>query len=127
MQVKDLMKSPVTSVPADTTLQALMELLDHKMITGAPVVDGTGRTIGVVSRSDVAAHWARGEELDGQTVVDIMTPFAFTLTPDDPIGALVDTMLSGGIHRIVVSDSEGRPVGIVTSMDIVRDYRRMLG
>ena len=55
-----------------------------------------------------------------------MTPFAFQLKPEDEVAQLVDTMLSGGIHRVVVCDQAGRPVGIVTSMDIVRDYRRLL-
>lgn len=124
------MKSPVTSVAMGTSLKELVEMLDHKMITGVPVIDAEGRTVGVVSRSDVAVHWARHSEDDslrGQTVDTVMTPFAFSVTPDDEVVRLVDTMLSGGIHRVVVSDSHGRPVGIVTSMDIVRDYRRLLG
>jgi predicted transcriptional regulator len=130
MKVRELMKSPVHSVTQATSLQELVELLDHKMITGVPVIDAEGRTIGVVSRSDVAVHWARSagsDEMLHQSVAEIMTPFAFSVKPDDEIVGLVDTMLSGGIHRVVVSDEDGRPVGIVTSMDIVRDYRRLLG
>ncbi|MCE7872079.1 CBS domain-containing protein [bacterium CPR1] len=130
MKVRDLMKSPVLSVGQETSLQELVELLDQKMITGVPVVDGDGKVIGVVSRSDVAVHWSRsedGEDLRVQSVSEIMTPFAFQVRAEDEVVGLVDTMLAGGIHRVVVSDDEGRPVGIVTSMDIVRDYRRLLG
>ncbi|MEW6279420.1 MAG: CBS domain-containing protein [Candidatus Eremiobacterota bacterium] len=132
-KVRDLMTSPVTRIQHDMPLVKVVDLMEQKMITGAPVVDPDGKVIGVVSRSDVAVHWARIEEtprknrdnLARHVAADIMTPFVFQVGPDDPVTKLVDVMLGGHIHRVVVCDGNGEPVGIVTSMDIVRDYKEL--
>ena len=39
----------------------------------------------------------------------------------DGVRREVDTMVKAGIHRIVVTEA-GCPVGIITSMDLVKEY-----
>lgn len=53
---KDIMNPQVITVPDDWPVQKLAEFLVEKAITGAPVVDGDGKLMGVVSLMDIARY-----------------------------------------------------------------------
>jgi CBS domain-containing protein len=55
----------------------------------------------------------------GLTVRDIMTPTAYTVPHDTPVKEIARTMVTGQIHRLLVT-REGHVVGIVTSLDLVK-------
>jgi len=48
-----------------------------------------------------------------------MTTDVVTATPQTGIAELARWMRDARIHRVVVVDDRGRPVGIVTSMDVL--------
>jgi len=62
-RVRDLMQTEVISVVSGTSAQALVQLLDREGISGVPVVDASGRVLGVISRTDVLRYAAREPEL----------------------------------------------------------------
>jgi len=126
-KVADILKcSTVHTVPVGTPLAHVVAMFEERLISGAPVVDSTGKMLGLVSRTDVIGRLFRQGSIDHAHVEDVMTPFVFRVTPHDPLERLVDIMLSARIHRVVVT-LEDRPVGIVTTLDLLADYQRMLG
>ncbi|HEY6322759.1 MAG TPA: CBS domain-containing protein [Thermoanaerobaculia bacterium] len=56
----DLMNPKVLAVREDMTLRELAAYLIHHQITGAPVEDGGGRLVGVVSTVDIAEAMLAG-------------------------------------------------------------------
>ena len=48
-----------------------------------------------------------------------MTQDPVTVPPDSPIGDLARMMTDVHIHRVIVVDAEGRPVGVVSSTDVL--------
>ncbi len=48
-----------------------------------------------------------------------MENFALQVYPDDSVKSLLETMLASLMHRVIVTDEESRPIGIVTSMDLM--------
>ena len=56
----DLMNPKVLAVREDMTLRELAAYLIHHQITGAPVEDGGGRMVGVVSTVDIAEAMLAG-------------------------------------------------------------------
>jgi CBS domain-containing protein len=144
--LKDLMNRELITVPPDMPVAELAGLLSNRMISGAPVVDEQGQVIGVVSLSDVAAFSASGRanlqagrdmyysvpEMEdylvgfftvddlsaGATARDIMTPAVYALGEEATVLEAAEMMRASRIHRIIVTH-EGRPVGIVTTMDLV--------
>jgi len=56
LTAKDVMNPHVLSVPDDWTIEELAQFLIDKAITGAPVMDETGKLIGVVSLTDIVQH-----------------------------------------------------------------------
>jgi len=144
--LNDLMNRDLVTVPPDMPVSELAGLLSTRMISGAPVVDGSGKVIGVVSLSDIAAFSASGRaglqtdrdmyysvpEMEdylvgfftvddfspGATVRDIMTPAVYTLGQEATMLEAAEMMRAARIHRIIVTQ-DGQPVGIVTTMDLV--------
>ena len=53
MQVKDFMTRGVITITPDTTLLAAAKLMLEHRVGGLPVLDATGRILGVFSESDL--------------------------------------------------------------------------
>jgi predicted transcriptional regulator len=115
----DIMHSPVHTIAPDMLLSDTLNFLESRRISGVPVVDDE-IVIGVLSRSDLASHLARGGQMN-VLVETVMTPFAFLLRPNDPIVKGLEVMLDVRIHRLVITDEERRPIGIVTTMDLLAE------
>lgn len=79
------------------------------------MVDGDCRPLGVVSRSDLLAISG-----DQATVADVMMPMAFTLPETATLSRAAALMAVEGVHRMPVVSSEGRVVGIISSLDVAR-------
>jgi signal-transduction protein with cAMP-binding, CBS, and nucleotidyltransferase domain len=54
------------------------------------------------------------------TVADVMSTPALTLAAETPVDEAAGAMLEAGIKSLVVIDDDCRPLGIVTSTDVVR-------
>ncbi len=127
MIAKDVMRSPVLTVGADATVAELTEVLQTEHVSGVPVVDAEGTVIGVVTEKDVlygtmgtSAPDDRGQGSPSETrVADIMTAPAVCAGEDTPIAEVCRLMWSFHIHRIPIV-RDGKPVGIVAAMDLVR-------
>ena len=124
--VADVLKSTqVITVSAAAPLHDVVSLFEEKLISGAPVVDDEGRMVGIVTRTDVISRLFREGSITSTRVQDVMTPFVFRVTPHDPLTRLLEIMLSARIHRVVVTLDE-RPVGMVTTLDLLAGYQALL-
>ena len=127
MQAKDLMRRDVLTVreedPVDETLDALV----GKHIHGAPVVDGNGDLVGLVSQLDLhfgmmTRRLATGSELGADKdpklkVGEIMTAPAVSAGEETSISDLCKMMHRLRLHRVPIVN--GRKVtGVISSLDI---------
>ena len=137
-----VMTTNVVCVSPSLDLETFASLLVDQGVTGAPVVDGDGRAIGVVSKSDLvqsqhdepgsASELGVDEELAALgpgfhveptrqgTVGELMMPLAFTLPESASLSQAAALMAFEGIHRLPVTTTDGTVVGIVSAMDVVR-------
>lgn len=138
----DLMTAPVMTIPHETSLREAARLLSGSHISGAPVVDGDGRCIGVLSSSDFVT-WASEEKRaigEGVKTTCFIAPWGDMIDIEEsadneirhymkaplvsaelttPIGELAEKMVDAHIHRILVVVENDLPRGIVTSTDIL--------
>ena len=143
----DLMSRDVSMIPDQMSLQGAARLLSRAQINGGPVVDAEGRLVGVLSAVDFL-HWAENggkatpaecscpetawkpwQMLDqpehATTLVgDVMNRNPVTTPLRTPIGELARMMVDAHIHRIFIVDADGKPVGVVTSTDILAALAR---
>ena len=144
MRAMDVMTTDVITVDPETTVQALATLLAERGISGAPVVDASGRLVGVISEGDLLHraeigtarrhrerrrswwldHFASDLARDyikshGRTVKDIMTRDVATVTEDTDLGDVAALLEAKRIKRVPVM-REGKVVGIISRANIVR-------
>jgi CBS domain-containing protein len=124
MKARDIMTSPVVSVSPDTPVPAAAALLDSHGFTAAPVVDGDGQLVGIVSeadlvRSPVVPDWWQVQREPDPTVEQVMTSAPTTMRSADDIADITRVMLDARIRSIPIVD-DGELVGIVTRRDVLR-------
>jgi predicted transcriptional regulator len=118
MRVREVMRTPVIQIDADSTVwDAALKLTEHR-ISGAPVSKGS-RILGMVTKSDLVDP---KNELQAR-VDKVMTPFAYAVKADDPVMLAIKLMVDENIHRALVVDNAGELVGIVAPIDICRALR----
>ena len=123
LTAKDVMSATVLTVRDDLKLSRVAEVLAENEISGAPVLDDQGSLLGVVSLRDVARSMddpaGDGGARPELSVRQIMTPIADTVPESMPVPEIAQIMVANGYHRMVVTRRE-QPVGIVSSMDLLR-------
>jgi CBS domain-containing protein len=124
------------------TVAEVRHLLATRGISGAPVVDDSGRILGVVSLSDLVRQTDRRTTVgdSGRFFTNVSEYRDLANLPRDASDALVETLMSKevytiprdssaaagasimrerNIHRLLVTD-RGLLVGVVTSLDLLR-------
>ncbi len=112
MQAVDIMTRDVLTLTPDMSVDEARDLLFRNHIHGAPVVDHSGRLVGMVSVVDLAGRF-------GTRVLHIMRGDPVTASEDSPIGDLAASMLTRKIRRIPVVRG-AQVVGIVSASDVIR-------
>jgi CBS domain-containing membrane protein len=146
---EDLMTRAVLVIPEEMSLPRAAHLLRRAQVSGAPVVDAAGRCVGVLSATDflrwaeqlerpggpagcrgnracVCADWqvVEEDELPTDQVRRHMTPNPVTAGPGTPIRQLARELIEARTHRVIIVDERERPVGIVSSTDILAAVTR---
>jgi len=144
MRAVDVMTTDVITVDPDTTVQALAAMLAERGISGAPVVDSSGRLVGIISEgdllhraeigtarrhrerrrswwldhfaSDLAREYVKSH---GRIVKDIMTRDVVTVTEDTDLADVAALLEAKRIKRVPVV-REGKIAGIISRANIVR-------
>ncbi len=127
---RDIMSQPVQTISRTSSLlDAAKFLLSHKF-SGAPVVDESGKVVGIITYRDmtrfllepalrstaVPSAVANPQNLK---VTDMMTPHPLSVRPGDLIEECRNFMRRHKTHRVLVQDEAGKLVGIVTSVDMI--------
>jgi len=121
-RVKDIYHKGVIFCRPDTPLQEVVRVMADTDIHAIVVAEKEGaEPMGVVSHTDAIAHY--GEDLSQIKASDVMTPHVITIPEEATIPEAVQKMLESHIHRLVVVDEEGVPLGILSTTDIIRDMR----
>jgi CBS domain-containing protein len=132
MRARDIMTSPVQVIWQNAPVESAAELMTAKSVTALPVVDAHGALVGMVSEGDVlwhrvpsdpTAHLRRHPDTDPENrpgmVVEVMSPYPLTTTPDVDVAEVADTMLQNDVRSMPVLDGN-EIVGIISRRDILR-------
>jgi CBS-domain-containing membrane protein len=121
----DLMTPNPVSVRDSARVVDAVALLTRKGIHAAPVIDESGRPIGVLSHTDILVHerarWEAGDNSpDESRVRDLMTPAVFSVRLDAPAHRVVGDMMALNVHQLFVVDQDSVLVGVVAALDVLR-------
>ena len=112
----DVMSRDVLAVRADAPWSEAHRLLREHDLRILPVVDEQGRVAGIVElhEPDHALKTISGMMRD-----------AVTALPDDSVLRLVDDLSDGRHHAVLITDTTGRLVGLVTQTDMIVALARL--
>ena len=141
-----MLRQVITATPEMAVDDAVNLMISHR-ISGLPVVDATGKVVGMLSESDLLRRAELGTELKtpawrawlagpgraardyvrthARRVDEIMTAPAISITPETSLSEVVAVMESRRIRRLPVL-SDGKLVGIITRSDLVRTLKQLL-
>jgi CBS-domain-containing membrane protein len=124
----DVMTHPVVTITGTESLGVATSRMVKAGLKRLPVVDETGKLVGILSRLDIlrqvadaplltqAAHLPVGSV---RTVRDIMSAHIPIVSQDDDLSTLIEKFCQGDTHRLIVVDAEGKAIGLVSDSDVV--------
>lgn len=138
LRVGDAMSGRVVEIADYKTMAEAAAILTANEVSAAPIVDDQGRCVGIISTTDFVKCVAT---TNGRTCADghqcppdwkmqttpaydervskYMTAAVQTVTVHTPLVAAARMMCAQHYHRLVVLDEAHRPVGVISTMDIV--------
>jgi CBS domain-containing protein len=141
MRAHQIMTRPVITVTPETTIVDAANTMLQKHVSGLPVVDATGKLVGIVSegdfirRSEIGTERKRGRFLKfilgpgkaatdfvhehGRKVAEIMTSEPLTITEDTVMEEIVELMEKNNIKRLPVMRGD-KIVGIVSRSNLLQ-------
>lgn len=145
LKAADIMFSGVISTTPGKTVQEAAGLMLEHGVSALPVIEASGKLVGIVSESDLMRHveagtdhhrswWLRaimGNEgmareyvrENARRVSDVMTKTVITAAPDTPVRQLADMLERNGIKRVPIV-KDGKVVGIVSRANLLRALAR---
>jgi CBS-domain-containing membrane protein len=142
MKARDVMVSPVITTTPSASVREVAQVLLQNRISGLPVIDDTGKLVGVVSEGDLmrradlgterhrswwlATLFAEEESLaveyvkqHSKKVADLMTKRIVTASPDASLNEIAGLLERHSIKRVPIVEN-GALVGIVTRANLIQ-------
>lgn len=142
MKARDVMTSPVVTVPESATIAEVANILVSKRISAVPVVDGAGKLVGIVSEGDLLhrveagtlrpqpwwLHVISGDrplaadyvKSHATKVTDVMTKEVRTTDPETPLKEIAELLEKCHIKRVPIVNKDAELVGIVSRANIIQ-------
>ncbi len=127
----EVMTQPVITIGEDSLVTQAVDRMLRKGVKRLPVIDASGRLVGMLSRVDVfrtavkeCPDWEMFRQQDIsveglQNVSDIMRRDVHTVQPDTPIEEVMRIIDCNDIQRVCVVDAEGRFLGLISDGDLL--------
>jgi acetoin utilization protein AcuB len=129
IRVRDYMTSTVTSLTVDARLLDAALLIRRTGKRHVPVISSEGKVLGIISDRDVSrlapsvlsplSADEYNKIFEGTPVTLAMTKDPVTIHPDAPVQQAVNIMTSKKFSSVLVTEPDGKLVGIITITDLL--------
>ena len=128
-RISQFMDQVVPTLAPDTRILAAVDFLLRHRVTGAPVVDWSGKLLGMITETDLLRLVTEGVQArppTTATVADYMTTDVVTVGPETDIYYVAGIFLGNGFRRLPVVNN-GKIVGAITRFDLLRAIQAVSG
>jgi len=143
MKVREIMTRDLTAVERDVPVRELIFVLDNAEMPNVPVVDDEGVLIGFISEKDLIRAALPGyfemlhsasfipdmnqlarklAEIADEPLAKYMRTEVLSVTEEDDDLRAADLIIRKGVKNLPVVDGEGRLVGRVRRIDLLRHF-----
>ena len=141
MRAHQIMTRPVITVTPETSIVEAANIMLQKHVSGLPVIDATGKLVGIVSegdfirRSEIGTQRKRGRWLrfilgpgksasdfvheHGRKISEVMTRSPLTIADDTALAEIVELMEKNNVKRLPVIRAD-MVVGIVSRANLLQ-------
>ncbi|MDH3618899.1 MAG: CBS domain-containing protein [Nitrosopumilus sp.] len=122
VELKSIVKTPITIPPNTSILDARDILLRHQI--GRLVIEFDKKPVGIITEKDIAKSVSifSRKPIGKILVMDIMSKNLVTVPIDASIQDCAKQMKNHGISSVVVINERGKLIGIVTKTDLVSTF-----
>lgn len=115
-----VMSRHVICVEPEVTVHDVAAILLRHHLSSVPVVDDEFRLLGIVTKADLLG------KSESSPAAFAMAPSVVALGERASVIEAARAMADAGVHRVPVTSEDGRIVGIVSSLDVMRFLSRDL-
>jgi len=137
LRARDVMSSDVTVISPKAFVVDAARMMLERRITGLPVVDDSGKLVGLISEGDLLRRVEIGTDTQstdaffsfelarqflkshGRYVEDVMTTKVTSVLANTPLAEIAQLMQLMRLKRVPVTD-HGKVVGVVSRTDVLR-------
>ena len=130
MLVKDVMKTQLVTLNADSKLGFANDIMYLGRIRHLPVVKGetvagilTQRDLYRASLTSILTNWKENKEfLDSIKVSEVMTKNVVTISPDAAIEEAAQLMIDKKVGALPVVQDKNKLIGLITETDVLQYF-----
>jgi CIC family chloride channel protein len=126
IKVKNVLETNFTPIAPDLEVRDLIKEIANSTRNVFPVVDPTGKLMGVVILDNIREIIFNPEETLGLNVSDLMSPPPATLKMEDDGYDVMNLFDRHNAWNLPVVDDEGKYVGFISKSALLSKYRDML-
>ena len=115
---RDVMTSPVVCLHRDETIEHSADFFCRYRLTSAPVVDDSGKLVGVVSEKDVIG-FLRAPGAWRRPIAEVMRPNVVCYEEETPVDRIHEFLCRVAIRRVIIV-KHGWPTGVVSRGNLLR-------
>jgi CBS domain-containing protein len=119
MKARNVMNRRVTAATPRAIGRDLALQLLSGMYSGLPVVDGSGKVIGLVTEFDLLKAVREGKDLQTVKAEEIMSRTVVCAQEDDALDDIIAKMTEHNIIRLPVVSEDGKLIGVIARADIL--------
>jgi CBS domain-containing protein len=132
----EVMTTPAVTIAEDRPLAEAVDVMLARGMKRLPVVDGSGRLTGMLSRLDIfktvmreAPDWAtfQAQKIEVQhlrRVADILRRDTHTVSPGTGIDEVIRIIDQNDIQRVAVVSDENKLLGLISDRDLLRCFKQ---
>ena len=123
---RDLMTTPVITLPSDATLAEAWTLMTRRAFRHLPISSVHGTLVGMVSDRDLIRHapdlFVAGIQSTAghRRLAEIMSPRVLSAIPTTDIREIARVMMDERVGALPILDANRQPVGIISKQDLLR-------
>jgi len=124
MQLSHIMTGAIQTVSPGASLAEAARKMASADVGSLPVCTGKRKVVGIITDRDITVRAvARGLDPNQTPVEEVMTREVLSCRSDSDIEAACELMQERQVRRLLVTDGEDAPIGIVSLGDIALSLR----
>jgi len=119
LKAKDIMSTPVKTIPPNTTVREALKIMVMMGFSGLPIEED-GKIIGIVEKKNIEKAYLLNKK--NCIVKQFYSPKVVTVSISDSLRDIEEKMVEEDVGRVLV-EHNGKIVGIISRSDLLKAYK----